>query len=154
MRHLTFVFVAAIVVSTLAFADDLSESHLAASEEFLEVSKAGELADSALEWRVQSQLDSDPGFADYEDVLREFLIEHVGWKAVKTDVIRMYAEAFTEAELRELTEFYRTPIGQKAIRLLPELMARLAQAGQERVQENMADLRDRILQRKKELEGE
>lgn len=34
----------------------------------------------------------------------------------------IYARHFTAAELRDLTAFYRTPTGQKALRVLPQVM--------------------------------
>jgi hypothetical protein len=35
----------------------------------------------------------------------------------------LLAKHYTEAELRELLAFYRTPLGKKAIRVMPEVMA-------------------------------
>lgn len=42
---------------------------------------------------------------------------------------REYARAFTTAELRELTAFYATPLGQKTLSVMPELQKRLFPMG-------------------------
>jgi len=42
---------------------------------------------------------------------------------------REYARAFTAAELRELTAFYGTPLGQKTLSVMPELQQRLFPVG-------------------------
>ncbi len=35
---------------------------------------------------------------------------------------RMYAEIFTEAELKQLIEFYKSPIGKKIVAALPQVL--------------------------------
>ncbi len=39
----------------------------------------------------------------------------------------IYAELFTAAELKQLIQFYETPVGKKSAKLLPELMGRVGQ---------------------------
>jgi hypothetical protein len=46
-------------------------------------------------------------------------------------MVSIYVEAFSEQEIQELIRFYRTPIGRKALRKLPELFQKGAQVGQE-----------------------
>ena len=55
-------------------------------------------------------------------------------------MIKMYADAFTAQELRDINAFYQTPTGKKTIKVIPELMSKGAQIGMERVQENAAEL--------------
>ena len=57
---------------------------------------------------------------------------------------RLYAEVFTEGELRELTAFYRTELGQKMLVRLPEIMQRLMAITQRRLQEMVPSLLERI----------
>jgi len=142
-----------VLAATAARAQDRPD-HLAAAEELLEVTEMAARIDDSIDIMLAAQLDANPALANYEDVLRSFLVKHIGWEAMRGDIAKMYVESFTEAELRTLSEFYKTPVGRKAVRLLPELMARGARVGQERVQEHMAELQELVLQRKKELEGE
>jgi hypothetical protein len=49
-------------------------------------------------------------------------------------------QSFNEAEARELTAFYRTPLGRKASHEMPLLLQRGAEVGSARVQEHMPEL--------------
>ena len=39
----------------------------------------------------------------------------------KRELTHIYEEKFTTNELKELVEFYKSPIGQKSLQLLPEM---------------------------------
>jgi len=51
------------------------------------------------------------------------------------DAPALYARHFTAAELRDLLAFYRTPTGEKSLRVLPDLMSELMAGLMPRVQE-------------------
>jgi hypothetical protein len=57
--------------------------------------------------------------------LRETLDEKMSWERMKPEYVRLYASLYTEDELRQLTAFYESPVGQKSIRIQPEVMARM-----------------------------
>jgi hypothetical protein len=46
------------------------------------------------------------------------------WEKVGPEYVRLYASLYTEEELRQLTAFYESPVGQKSIRIQPEVAAR------------------------------
>lgn len=54
---------------------------------------------------------------EFERIQIEFLTK------VMADAPAIYARHFTAAELRELLAFYRTPVGEKSIRVLPAITA-------------------------------
>jgi hypothetical protein len=66
--------------------------------------------------------------------------KHMGYENIRSDLAAMYAETFTEQELRQLTEFYKTPVGRKSINKMPELMAKGGKYGEQKVQANIAEL--------------
>jgi hypothetical protein len=70
---------------------------------------------------VAAQAQRYPDVPGLEQVMREFLARHVTWNAMKDEYAELYAGAFTEEELREMTAFYRTPAGQKLARATPQL---------------------------------
>ena len=76
----------------------------------------------------------------------------MSWDSLKADYARIYAEAFTEDELRQIITFYKTPAGQKAINKIPMLMGMGAALGQKRVQENRAELQEMINTKQKEMQ--
>jgi hypothetical protein len=57
------------------------------------------------------------------------------------DLIKLHAQelsaAYTEPELAELLAFYRTPTGQKFLKVMPEVSARLEQATRKQVEQRM-----------------
>ena len=55
-------------------------------------------------------------------------------------LVKVHTEVFTESELRELTEFYASPIGQKYLSKQPEL----ALAAMEVTGEMMRDVQARL----------
>ncbi len=154
MKARYLILITTLLTPAVVFASDLSESHLQATEELLDVIEMGEVMDSAIATMLKVQVEANPALSDFEDIMRDFMTRHMSWEVIKGEVMQMYAEVFTESELRALADFYRTDVGQKSVRLMPELMAKGAQLGQRRVQENMAELQELILQRQSELQEE
>ena len=61
------------------------------------------------------------------------------WETYGPRLVGLYADAFTEAELRELIAFYKTPTGQHAIKALPELNRRRNMLAGEIAKEHAAE---------------
>jgi hypothetical protein len=87
---------------------------------------------------------SDAGIAELKAEMLKFCKEIMPWKDLEPEFIRIYSEAFTAAELDELTAFHQTPIGKKSLKVMPGLMAEGMKLGQTKVQENMGLLQQRI----------
>ena len=58
------------------------------------------------------------------------------WDAMQPELTKMYTETFTEPELKEMAKFYGSPVGQKALEKMPEMMQRVGH-------DRRADLRSR-----------
>ncbi|TDJ04089.1 MAG: DUF2059 domain-containing protein, partial [Deltaproteobacteria bacterium] len=69
---------------------------------------------------------------------------------IKDDVIKMYTQSFTEQELNELTAFYKSPTGQKALSTMPTLMVKTIQIGQQNIKEHLSELQKEIEKRTEE----
>jgi uncharacterized protein len=65
----------------------------------------------------------------------------VNWESIKEDTITAYIHAFTEPELKKLTEFYKTPIGKKANEKMPQLAFIGGQIGLRQAQAHQTELR-------------
>ncbi len=69
------------------------------------------------------------------------------WDTFGSRLVALYEESFTESELRDMTAFYKTPTGQKALTVLPELSRRMIEIGvteaKKHAQELEAMIRDR-----------
>ncbi len=129
----------------------VSPSHLEAAQTLMRQLRLKEFLDQSLDANLEAQVEMNPRLGDYVDILRAFLVKHVGWDAVKDDMTRIYVEAFTEQELRDLIAFYDTPTGQKAVKLLPVLLEKGVSLGQQRFQANVSELQDALAKRQAEL---
>ena len=96
---------------------------------------------------VATQTRQNPDLPGLGEVLREFLSRYVTWDAMKDEYAELYAGAFTEEELREMTAFYRTPTGQKLARSTPQLTRLGAELGERTMRAHSAEL-DQLIARR------
>lgn len=89
---------------------------------------------------VQLQLRQNPQLAEHEKTMHEFFNKHIGWNALKDVIADMYMQKFSEKELTEINAFYITPVGQKVITVLPELVQERNQLAMMRLQQNIGEL--------------
>ena len=67
-------------------------------------------------------------------------------KAVEEVALPFYDKNFTEAELRQIVVFYRTPAAQKSIKLAPELMMETMKVFSEKLMPKMTEFIKRATQ--------
>lgn len=127
---------------SVAWADE--KSHRAAAEDLLKAANTEQALQAAIDQTLAIQLKANPQLAPVKDVMKKFFAKHLGYSALKDDLIKIHMEEFTEAELKEIAAFYRTPTGKKAADKLPALMQKGAELGMKRVQENADELRRMI----------
>lgn len=152
MKLRILIVVLCLFVPLAARAGDVSPSHAQAAEELFRTMKIDTLLDQSIDTLVKAQVQQNPDLANVEDVLRQFLGKYMRWDALKPQLVAIYTEAFTEAELREITAFYKTPAGQKAVTVMPELMQKGMAIGQKAVQDHIGELKEAV--EKKMKEGE
>lgn len=93
---------------------------------------------------VNLMLQQQPNIAPYHETILLFLKKHMSFQALKPDLISIYAESFTEQEPKELTLFYQTTPGQKAIKVMPSLVQKGVQLGSQKLIEHKQELADMI----------
>jgi hypothetical protein len=122
-----------------------SASELAATRELLEVSRSRETFIRAMELGME-----EGGLGELtpevRKVLREFMDEHFRYEEMEPDLIAVYTRLYTEDEIRGMTAFYRTPLGERMIETAPELSVATQGVVQRRLQENMPLLIQRIME--------
>jgi len=72
--------------------------------------------------------------------IRNFYEKYIGWRAIHDDIAKIYAKHFTPKEIEDLIAFYSTPTGQKALRMLPQIMAEGRRIGLQKVLAHGAEL--------------
>jgi uncharacterized protein len=68
--------------------------------------------------------------------------KEMSWDNIKDDFITLYAETFTEEELRGLVDFYKSPAGRAFTKKQPELMRRTMELTQKRMFQWMPKIQD------------
>ena len=63
----------------------------------------------------------------------DMLAGELSWEKTKADYVALYAETFSEDELKGLITFYRSPVGQTFTKKQPELSDRTMKLNQKRM---------------------
>lgn len=72
---------------------------------------------------------------------------------IESGIADVYAEKFTLGELQDLSAFYATPTGQKALKMLPEVMAEAQAIGLKYMKAAQEKSKARVQQRLKALKA-
>jgi hypothetical protein len=78
----------------------------------------------------------------FKEVMRTFLNKYMSYASLEPELVKIYAEEFTEQELKDITKFYLTPAGKKMAQKLSVLQQKGMAIGQQRVQAHMAELQE------------
>ena len=142
MKNIKLVFAMLFMVfSQTAFS---ANDAIKEAERLLGIMGIDTALEQSIEQMLHVQLQQNPALAPYKNVLMEFFSKYMSYESLKPDMVKIYANAFSADELRELNDFYRTPVGMKTIELMPTLMGQGAQLGASRVQENIGELEQMI----------
>ena len=117
-----------------------TSTHKRAAEELMEALQMDKMLDKSVGVMLDLQFQQAPQLLEKKAVVVAFFRKYMSWNALRDDLVSLYVVSFTERELRDLTAFYKTPTGQKAISVMPTLMQEGAKLGQQRVQEHMPEL--------------
>ena len=79
---------------------------------------------------VQLKLDAT-GKAELIQLYKDWFEKDLDQEKMRNNIVTLYADTFTAEELNGLREFYLTPLGKKALKVLPEIMQKGAQLGME-----------------------
>lgn len=89
---------------------------------------------------MQRELKANPQFSAYRDQLQAYFDKHVSYAGMKDELVALYASEFSADELRQISRFYGTEAGQKALAKMPSLLNRSVQLSVARVEKNAPEL--------------
>ena len=135
---ITLLLSTSLILPGLTAADD--KGHIEQVEILFKLTRMKQKIDESVESVAQLQLRQNPALAAKNDQLMAFLERHIGWNAVKADLYAMYMQTFTEDELKTINDFYITPLGQKVIVIVPQLVQERNRLAMQRLQENVGEL--------------
>lgn len=90
-------------------------------EELLIVMRVEESMTLAMVRTLADLIATTPEWQAHDDILLDYTEEQVGWDALKPQMVTLYAEVFTDADIDALIDFYTSPAGQKLIEATPAL---------------------------------
>lgn len=120
----------------------ITPAHLKAAEDALVASGAGlqmkENISSMVKQAATGVPDDKKG--KFMEIMTGFMNKYMNWDLLKDQMAAMYAQEFTEKELKDLTTFYLSPLGKKLNEKQPILFQKGAQMGQQTVTAHQAEL--------------
>jgi hypothetical protein len=147
MKKIFLLSLVMVLFGGRAAAQEITPAHHAAAVEMLMAMNIQENIDASVETMLKLQTEQNPAMAQFADIMRDFMKKYMTWETLKDQYADIYARAFTQQELRELTAFYRSPIGRKMASAMPQLMNEGAQLGQKAVMDHMPELQQAIMAR-------
>jgi len=83
-----------------------------------------ELIDKMAQGKSADQLNAaqNQAIEHFKSQINQLFDENLSWGKVKEFNSRVYTESFTEAEIEELVDFYKTPLGQKMLTKMPVII--------------------------------
>jgi hypothetical protein len=123
----------------------------AAAVELLKSIKLDESLPSTSAAMIDSEIRGNPGMEPYRDVMLKWIQKYMTWDAMRPELIRLYTDTYTEAELKQLAAFYKTPLGQKTLTKTPELLQKTAMIGARLGQQHADELKTAMTARRDEL---
>jgi uncharacterized protein len=148
MKSLLAFFALLFALCNIAFAQTApAPGHARAAEELLSLMEMNRMLKRTSDAMLESQIQQTPHLAQFEDLMRQFMDTHLRWETMKPEYIRLYTDLFSERELRDLTAFYRSPLGRKLIETTPELTVRTANITHRHLQQHMPELQQKIMER-------
>ncbi len=133
---------------------DVSDSQREAALEMIKIMGMNDTLDLSMRQMIDVQVQRNPQLAPMRDVLEDFFETYLSWEQLKNEFVTLYARTFSEAEMREISAFYRTPTGQKMLEALPGLITETNGIGMSRVQAHYGELQQALAERQQQLQTE
>ena len=121
-----------------------------AAEQLMATMDMEMLFNEAIKASMDLQVQQNPQLGQYRSVMEEFFSKYFTYATIKEPLTTVYAESFTEKELKDLIAFYQTPTGQKAAKKQPELMQKGMQLGQQEVKNHLPELQAMMMKHMQE----
>ncbi len=119
--------------------------------ELLQNMKMRDNYEAIIERITNMQIKRNPTLKEVRPTIQAFFKKSMGWDSVKDDIANLYIKHYTEKEIDELNNFYKTPTGQKAISIMPRLASTGAIIQQNKLMGKMQDLKAMIASELKKL---
>ena len=128
-------------------------AHEKAARELFEIAGGEALARKGAQ-QVWEMFQQNPQMAEHEEVFRAWYRKFVAMDDLEAEMVKLYMRRFSEKELREITAFYKTPAGRKAVAALPDLLEQSSEIAMQRAAEHSQELYQMIAKVVEERESQ
>ena len=128
------------------------QSHLEAAEELLRLLNADEIVEQSYDQMLgyMDQMAAQMGLTEeqrpvlekYMEKMVAAMKEEMSWEKMQPYMLDAYVAVYSEQELRELADFYASPLGQKFLAKMPELMKETMQLTQQMMQDFLPRMKE------------
>ena len=131
------IVTAVVVISLCGIGFTQEDQHRKLAEEFLTLTQTDKQMQMMLDQMkaVQNQQlaeeENAQEFMAVQDKVFKIIDQNMSWDKIKDRYIDIYVQAFTENDLKDLINFYKSLTGQKFLSKMPELMTQGMQIGQD-----------------------
>jgi hypothetical protein len=151
MKTLKATFLAAFILPAALLQAEPSAESLAAAQKLADTINLKEQMDAGFaammpmvdQLSTKLQLDA-AGKAELIQLYKDWFEKDLDQEKMRRNIVILYAETFTIQELDGLREFYMTPLGKKALKVLPEIMQKGAQLGMDEATSKQQLLMDKL----------
>ena len=147
LKHLLTIF---ILLNVLGIAMHAQEAHTSdeykACYRLFEIMKMDETMDQTIVKMVDMQTKNLPQMVKLRPSMLEFFRKYMSYESLKKETADIYLKYFTIQDIRQLMEFYQTPLGKKFIKTQVDLTSECAQLGMKRVQEHHKELQEMLME--------
>ncbi len=130
---------------------DPNSSHYKAALSLYELTQPKELMKSSMLSMMQPMLASmaqqgrsQTQIAGARTAFEEFATSVANDPDMEKEMVKIYADSYTEGELDQMLQFYRSPVGQKSLKLMPELTQKGMAIGQRVAAKYQFDLQKKM----------
>ncbi|NPA50994.1 MAG: DUF2059 domain-containing protein [Epsilonproteobacteria bacterium] len=159
VRFIKRVGAGILLASLLAFgAGDKKETKAANSEgikaayELFKTMHFKENLERTAKELTDVQILRQPTLQPYRDIIENFFKKYLVWDKLKKEMAKLYVKEFTPQELKKLNDFYKTPLGQKTLKVMPKLARESAAIWQKMVAKHIPELQKEIAKKAKLIE--
>jgi len=152
IKKLAIFFVALHMLTVQGAGETMTSSHDQAVLEFLKVVGVERTMTASANAVVQGLIQVNPPLAPFRDIIAKWAIKYITWEAAAPEITKIYKDAFTEIELRDIIAFYKTPTGQKVLLKLPEVMQQGAAVGAKLALAHTAELEQLLVDGSKQMQ--
>ncbi|MFZ1623396.1 MAG: DUF2059 domain-containing protein [Gammaproteobacteria bacterium] len=141
-----------ILASMICAANADEASHRQSASDLLNAIDFETTVTAGVNAALEMQIQQNPTLLPYREVFQKWAKTFLNSEQLRPPMVELYVANFTESELREMTVFYATPTGKKALTKLGTIMQESMALGQRLGEEHQPELKEMIRNRASELE--